>query len=334
MKPLIYYFFFFNDTATTEIYTLSLHDALPIWSGCGNELPQLVLLGHVRHLVGQDTRDFFGALRRAKQSRGHQNPPAGHRKSIGISLLNDLKVELVFLFLQSPRQTVNQGAQFGSVPRILHRFDVFLDLPQYRVAQLCFPRNRHLPHQKIERPAAQHPDRGGHDRESDQKDPGQPERPPALPLPAEIASQKSQPVAAREEIILQNPVVGRVNDPVGFFRTGKRQAVRAVPFDVQSIQRQLDIGCFGGEEQSLRINGNPAVHLAFAKGRMNCGARIDWTLILQGVASFYQKRVRMSKTRRAHLDTPTEGRASVPAPRPHPPPESPGQGPGPPPPWL
>src|SRR5215217_8775048 len=31
-------FFFFNDTATTEIYTLSLHDALPIcrprcWSG-------------------------------------------------------------------------------------------------------------------------------------------------------------------------------------------------------------------------------------------------------------------------------------------------------------
>src|SRR5256885_16672526 len=28
---LLSYFFFFNDTATTEIYTLSLHDALPIW---------------------------------------------------------------------------------------------------------------------------------------------------------------------------------------------------------------------------------------------------------------------------------------------------------------
>src|SRR3712207_9343315 len=28
--------FFFNDTATTEIYTLSLHDALPIsWTCCG-----------------------------------------------------------------------------------------------------------------------------------------------------------------------------------------------------------------------------------------------------------------------------------------------------------
>src|SRR3712207_9456391 len=32
LEPLIL-FFFFNDTATTEIYTLSLHDALPIWRG-------------------------------------------------------------------------------------------------------------------------------------------------------------------------------------------------------------------------------------------------------------------------------------------------------------
>src|SRR5215207_11733883 len=29
---LLFCFFFFNDTATTEIYTLSLHDALPIWA--------------------------------------------------------------------------------------------------------------------------------------------------------------------------------------------------------------------------------------------------------------------------------------------------------------
>src|SRR2546425_12760352 len=28
-------FFFFNDTATTEIYTLSLHDALPIYAAIG-----------------------------------------------------------------------------------------------------------------------------------------------------------------------------------------------------------------------------------------------------------------------------------------------------------
>src|SRR5437588_8387897 len=30
--PIDLFFFFFNDTATTEIYTLSLHDALPIYT--------------------------------------------------------------------------------------------------------------------------------------------------------------------------------------------------------------------------------------------------------------------------------------------------------------
>src|SRR6478672_13787853 len=34
-------FFFFNDTATTEIYTLSLHDALPIASSALSTRPRL-----------------------------------------------------------------------------------------------------------------------------------------------------------------------------------------------------------------------------------------------------------------------------------------------------
>src|SRR2546429_2927963 len=36
--PLFFSFFFFNDTATTEIYTLSLHDALPIYRKAGGEI--------------------------------------------------------------------------------------------------------------------------------------------------------------------------------------------------------------------------------------------------------------------------------------------------------
>src|SRR3989441_8146637 len=39
-----FFFFFFNDTATTEIYTLSLHDALPI--SC-TPPPQSALLRHI-----------------------------------------------------------------------------------------------------------------------------------------------------------------------------------------------------------------------------------------------------------------------------------------------
>src|SRR2546430_11591032 len=45
-------FFFFNDTATTEIYTLSLHDALPISERAG-----------VRARVEEDRRAVHGQLR-------------------------------------------------------------------------------------------------------------------------------------------------------------------------------------------------------------------------------------------------------------------------------
>src|SRR2546422_5400055 len=46
MQPFlfIYFFFFFNDPATTEIYPLPLHDALPIYNARGpvaDPLPQL-----------------------------------------------------------------------------------------------------------------------------------------------------------------------------------------------------------------------------------------------------------------------------------------------------
>src|SRR2546430_17332571 len=45
----LYFFFFFNDTATTEIYTLSLHDALPI----SLESEELRIRRHDRDSHGQ-----------------------------------------------------------------------------------------------------------------------------------------------------------------------------------------------------------------------------------------------------------------------------------------
>src|SRR5258705_5199009 len=54
----VFFLFFFNDTATTEIYTLSLHDALPI---CAEHVEHLALalgLDQVEHvLVDQGGED-------------------------------------------------------------------------------------------------------------------------------------------------------------------------------------------------------------------------------------------------------------------------------------
>src|SRR3989442_11349536 len=41
----MFFFFFFNDTATTEIYTLSLHDALPISTDLSPQLNAAMAAG-------------------------------------------------------------------------------------------------------------------------------------------------------------------------------------------------------------------------------------------------------------------------------------------------
>src|SRR3712207_9074089 len=63
-----YIFFFFNDTATTEIYTLSLHDALPICARCRGPCQTGVLIR---------------AIPRSCRSRGHgATRPAVARASV------------------------------------------------------------------------------------------------------------------------------------------------------------------------------------------------------------------------------------------------------------
>src|SRR3712207_7397591 len=54
-------FFFFNDTATTEIYTLSLHDALPIYAH------QPVLLGIEHRLLPVRPHDNWADMRQRHQ---------------------------------------------------------------------------------------------------------------------------------------------------------------------------------------------------------------------------------------------------------------------------
>src|SRR2546429_4028533 len=63
--PLYSFFFFFNDTATTEIYTLSLHDALPI---C---LARLLGPGTGAQQQGRTKRECNGKVATSDRSEEH-----------------------------------------------------------------------------------------------------------------------------------------------------------------------------------------------------------------------------------------------------------------------
>src|SRR6266540_6781487 len=61
--------FFVNDTATTEIYTLSLHDALPIFSAGAVEVQRLGPAAYDRDLRNVVRRGLGGE--RPEQGQGH-----------------------------------------------------------------------------------------------------------------------------------------------------------------------------------------------------------------------------------------------------------------------
>src|SRR5256885_15864609 len=75
-ESVAYCFFFFNDTATTEIYTLSLHDALPI-SLAGKPLGNLrgsqraAAIARHHQITGRDGLD--GPLRPVRQRRSEEH---------------------------------------------------------------------------------------------------------------------------------------------------------------------------------------------------------------------------------------------------------------------
>src|SRR2546430_9964708 len=65
-SPVFRIFFFFNDTATTEIYTLSLHDALPIFAGTTSRA--------AGHRGGTHRSSAHPVGRGGEQSRHHPGP--------------------------------------------------------------------------------------------------------------------------------------------------------------------------------------------------------------------------------------------------------------------
>src|SRR5258708_36852925 len=84
----VFFFFFFNDTATTEIYTLSLHDALPILG------EQEFYASH--SLMNTPTRCPSCRAARKGQSGGSYGSARGDRKSTRLNSSHQIISYAVF----------------------------------------------------------------------------------------------------------------------------------------------------------------------------------------------------------------------------------------------
>src|SRR6516225_4869232 len=100
--PLVCLFFFFNDTATTEIYTLSLHDALPIYP--------------VRRRTACPTKNRLMLVNLRNRSEEHTSELQSH-------------VKLVCRLLLEKKKDVNHGPH---TLRIAHSHRVAQQLRQAR----------------------------------------------------------------------------------------------------------------------------------------------------------------------------------------------------------
>src|SRR2546422_11498450 len=88
-----FFFFFFNDTATTEIYTLSLHDALPICEERSRPRNGLEILRSVR--------------RRRHRSSGSTAGSSGDRKSTRLNSSHGYISYAVFCLKKKKKEDQN-----------------------------------------------------------------------------------------------------------------------------------------------------------------------------------------------------------------------------------
>src|SRR2546425_3806090 len=93
---MLFFFFFFNDTATTEIYTLSLHDALPI-SRVGN-----AFLGWLAH---SSCRTTSGKAFCGEGPPGGRDPQRCERSEEHTSELQSLAYLVCRLLLEKKKKT-------------------------------------------------------------------------------------------------------------------------------------------------------------------------------------------------------------------------------------
>src|SRR2546425_8533600 len=109
---LLFIFFFFNDTATTEIYTLSLHDALPI--SREREVMGLMAEGRTNTAIGRTLVISQGAVEKHISSIFTKLglPPSGDdRSEEHTSELQSLAYLVCRLLLEKKKKTATTSTQ-------------------------------------------------------------------------------------------------------------------------------------------------------------------------------------------------------------------------------
>src|SRR5438874_4385430 len=92
IRSLTLTLFFFNDTATTEIYTLSLHDALPILRGQEPVARDRAVRGGRGHVFGREPAGHF--RRCGARSEEHTSELQSRRDLVCRLLLEKKKIQI------------------------------------------------------------------------------------------------------------------------------------------------------------------------------------------------------------------------------------------------